>query len=301
MTDPVKSVSRPSVPPTVKSVSRTLETLEFFDDIRQPANVVAVARALGYPQSSTAALLKTMVAFGYLAYDPKKRTYYPTSRVALVGSWLNPPLFEEGTLIKLMKAVAARTGQLVLLGARNGDEAQYFHVLKPPQSTLHHIAVGTRRPLATSGVGRILLSTLPPADVRRFIHRINAYRSPGTEPVDATELVRSLAHVARDGYHVSFDRVVPGSGLVAMLLPTVCTGQPLALGLGAHSDVLADRLEEFVAIMREEMLTHFGRYLAAPDRPDANVHDFVGRPRLASAAPARRPMPEGCWDDKRSA
>lgn len=68
-------VSWPSIPPSVvKSAGRVLQILEFFDDVKREANVVEICRALGYPQSSTSVLLRSLVQLGYLAYTPKGRS-----------------------------------------------------------------------------------------------------------------------------------------------------------------------------------------------------------------------------------
>jgi DNA-binding IclR family transcriptional regulator len=117
---------------TVKSAVRVLEILEFFDEVQRPANVVTVSEALGYPQSSTSALLRSLVATGYLQVDRRSRTYTPTDRVSLLGSWINPPLFAEASLPRLMRAITVRTGALVLLSARNGGYSQCYHVLNKP-------------------------------------------------------------------------------------------------------------------------------------------------------------------------
>jgi DNA-binding IclR family transcriptional regulator len=114
----------------VKSAPRTLEILEYFHDVRQPLTVVGVAMGLGYPQSSTAALLRSLTAIGYLHYDTKKRTYMPTERVPFLGNWIEPRLFEQGALPRLMHAIGRRTGQLGVLAARNRDMAQYIHILR---------------------------------------------------------------------------------------------------------------------------------------------------------------------------
>jgi len=143
--------------PVIKSVARTFEMLELFDEMRRPLNVVEVSRQLGYPQSSTSALLKSMVSLGFLSHDVNGRTYFPTERVPMLGSWIEPMMFGEGALQKLLKAVSVRSRQLVVFGARNGDEAQYTQVINPRKRTLYHISLGTRRPLGTSGLGRVLL------------------------------------------------------------------------------------------------------------------------------------------------
>ncbi|GGM16207.1 transcriptional regulator [Pseudooceanicola nanhaiensis] len=253
----------------VKSVARTLESLELFDELRRPVSIVEVSNHLGYPQSSTAALLKSMVSMGFLIYDRKNRTYFPTDRVPLIGSWMSPALFANGTLLHLVDTVVERSGLLCLLGAQNGDQALYYHVKMPPKPLTHHIAVGTRRPLGTSGVGHVLLSTMQDDEVRRMYRRVNAYRSDGSEAIDIPKLISSIEDVRSKGYFVSIDQVVRGSGLIAMLVPRECTDRPLAIGLGAPTTTILERKLELVAILREEIDRHFGRYVAIAARRKA--------------------------------
>ncbi|NMN58496.1 DNA-binding IclR family transcriptional regulator [Xanthobacter sp. SG618] len=240
----------------VKSAVRTLEILEYFDEIRCPANVVTVSEALGYPQSSTAALLRSMVTMGYLQYDARARTYLPTDRVSLLGSWISPPLFEDGALLRMMRAIQKRTGQLVLIGARNGDFAQYVHVLKQPEAVAHHIQTGMKRPLATSGVGHALLSALPDQDVRRLVHRLNAYAAEAGERVDIAELLPQLTRVRRRGYAFSKHRVVENYGMIAIKLPSELASRLLVIGIGGCVDTLQARESELVTVAREEMANY---------------------------------------------
>lgn len=260
----------------VKSVARTLEILEFFDEVRQPMNVITVSLALGYPQSSTSALLRSMVAMGYLKFDRVQRTYLPTDRVPLLGCWLNPTLFAEASLLRLLNAIVERSGQLVLLGARNGDHAQYIQVMDPNRAVDHHIRLGTKRPLATSGVGKALLSAHDDNEVKRIFHRINAYREDGEDATKIPELLGSLSEVRRKGYFMSIDQVVQGSGLIAMLMPSECTDRPLAIGIGAPTSTILSREEELVHIMREEMKRFFGQYMHEPKEPKAAVRNAFG-------------------------
>ena len=65
----------------VKSAHRVFEILELFAEDRTPRRPVEVARQMHYPVSSTAALLRTMTACGYLAFEPRSRTYFPSVRL----------------------------------------------------------------------------------------------------------------------------------------------------------------------------------------------------------------------------
>lgn len=252
-----QSVDNPN-DPVIKSVARTFELLELFDEMRQPLNVVEVSKRLGYPQSSASALLKSMVSLGFLSHDANGRTYFPTERVPMIGSWMDPMMFGEGALQKLLKAVSLRSRQMVLVGARNGDEAQYTQVINPKKKTLYHISLGTRRPLGTSGLGRVLLSAMEDGEIRALFHRINAFRGEEVPAVDIREFLTSVAMIRDKGYFRSVDRVVKGSGLIAMLLPEKHTSRPMAIGIGAPSDLILKREHELAAILREEVAVHFG-------------------------------------------
>lgn len=240
----------------VKSAVRTLEILEYFDEVRHPLNVVGVATGLGYPQSSTAALLRSLTSMGYLRYNRSERTYMPTDRVPFLGSWIDPPLFEEAALPRLMRAVGARTGQLVTLAARNNDAAQYIHVLNEPTAVSHHIKIGQKRPLATSGVGHVLLCAMADNDVKRLFHRINAYAESPEARVDFRALTEQLKIVRGNGYAFTRNRVVEGYGMIALAIPNSCTSQPLALGVGGLCETLELRKDEILRAVREEMATY---------------------------------------------
>lgn len=241
----------------VKSAVRTLEILEYFDEVRQPLNVVGIAAALGYPQSSAAALLRSLTAMGYLHFDRKKRTYMPTDRVPFLGSWVNPPLFEDGALPRLVGAIGQRTAQMVVLAARNRDMAQYIHVRNAPGEVPHHIKIGQMRALATSGVGQILLSAMDEKEVRRLYHRMNAYAAAPAEKTDIAELLKQLSIVRQRGYTFSRNRVVEGFGVIAVPVPsTGSSNPPLALGVCGLCDVLEAREAEILETVRDELKTH---------------------------------------------
>jgi DNA-binding IclR family transcriptional regulator len=180
----------------------------------------------------------------------------PTDRVPFLGSWINPPLFEEGALPRLMRAVGKRSGQLVVLAARNGDMAQYIHVLNEPSAVAHHIRIGQKRPLATSGVGQVLLSSMDEREVRRIYHRMNAYALSPEDKVDIPELLAQLSAVRTRGYTFSRNRVVDGYGVIALAIPKSCTSRALALGVGGLCEALEQREAEIVETIREEMKSH---------------------------------------------
>lgn len=270
-------------PPAVKSAVRTLQILELFDEVKMPLNVATVSDALGYPQSSTAALLRSLVSMGYLHFDPRARTFVSTDRVSLLGNWVNPTLFENGALPRLLRTVAQRTGQMILLAARNKDFAQYIHVLNAPENVPHHIGLGVKRPLATSGVGQILLSSMRDDEVRRLFHRMNAYCRTPEEKIDVPDLINKLTAIRKAGYAFSRNRVLSGFGVIAVGIPNGCSSRPLAIGVCGECDVLERQEQEFLTILLEEMTRNLKADRGPTSRPPRHSNYFENELLSASS------------------
>jgi len=251
--------ARPELPDgVVKSAGRVLQILEYFDEIQRHANVVEIAATLKLPQSSTSALLRSLVAMGYLYFDRAARTYLPSCKVALLGNWVNHPLFMGGSALQCMEDLQRQTGDAVVLAIRNGIWAQYIHVLQATSMARLQVTRGALRPVAASGTGYALLATLPDAEVKKLAHRINAEARTGkAAPVAVEPLLQTLAEVRRLGHAFTTDLVTPGGAVLAMALPVNDGVQALVVGLGGISEVQKKRRAELVTVMRETIAAHF--------------------------------------------
>ncbi|MCP1471279.1 DNA-binding IclR family transcriptional regulator [Sphingobium sp. OAS761] len=242
----------------VKSAGRVLEILEYFDDLQRHSSVMEIADALGFPQSSTSALLRSLVSTGYLNYDARNRTYITSSRVALLGSWVNSPFFAEGAIISMMKELNEQTHDTVVLGMRNGQHIQYIHVIQATSPARLHMTLGTVRPIAASGSGYAVLATLRDAEITRIVMRANAEAEEGTPLLKAREVMDEIAEVRRKGYAFTCDMVTPGGGMIAAPLPKMA-GQPqMVLGIGGISEVMRQREEFLASALIKQIEQRFG-------------------------------------------
>ncbi len=243
----------------VKSCARVFEILEFFDDIQREAQVVDISKALNYPQSSTSALLRSMVKLGFLYHDRHKRTYISSPRVALLGHWVSPELFREGALIELMKGITAETGDCTILATRRGLFSQYIHVVQATNPALLHVTIGSLRPIASSGTGLTLLSPLDDETILRMIRRINGESNSPDQQVNASEAMSVIGKTRKTGYCLATNMFTRGGGVICTLLPRINSSDPpTAIAIGGSADVLArhegelsklllDRVAEFSA------------------------------------------------------
>lgn len=236
-------------PKRVKSAARVLEVLEYFDEIRDDACVMDVARALGYPQSSTTELLRSLRDMGYLVYLPEVRRYRPTHRIALLGSWIPSVYMTGGRITAMMEELAERTQETVILAEQSSVFVRYIYVV-PSKARRLPVGPGTIRPLARSGIGRLFMSTFVPERAQFLLRCINANLAPGEEVVTYSQLKPELDRIREQGYDVLTRGVSPGNGIVSMLLPHR-EGEPqLALGVGGVADQISRNASELVHKMR---------------------------------------------------
>src|SRR5919204_5284479 len=97
----------------IKPARRVIEIMEFFDRKRRPIGLKEICDGLGYPVSSGAAMLKSLMLLGYLEYDKASRTYLPTMRIAVLGRWVADQLFNEFKMLPLMEELRERTRETI--------------------------------------------------------------------------------------------------------------------------------------------------------------------------------------------
>lgn len=234
----------------VKSAKRVIEVLEYFDTVRSDASVMDVARALAYPQSSTSKLLKCLADTGYLSYDPKKRRYAPTYRIALLGSWVQAPSMTNERVHRIMESLSEKTHETIILGEQPGTIVRYTFVVPSRKDVRLHVGPGTIRPLFRSGVGRAFLATYPTDKVRTLLKRVNADARPSDSIIRYSDVEAELALVRKTGYCVSTNSPT-GAGTVSMILPHESGNPRLAIAIGGIAMSVAEHAKEYGTLIQE--------------------------------------------------
>jgi DNA-binding IclR family transcriptional regulator len=234
---------------SIKTARRIFEVLEYFEDVQRPISLKEISHRFAYPTSSAAAILKSMVALGYLFYDSYNRTYMPTMRIAQMGNWLNSGLFGESAVLALVEFVNQELDELVSISTQSDLHAQYIHCIQTRKRLRFEIKTGDIRPLAISGIGRALLSTHTDVEIARLLRRINAV-CPPPERIELGELMKIINGIRRDGYMFSKHIIVQDAGVIAMPLPKRNFGRPLVLGVGGPVSRLEENEAQIVACMK---------------------------------------------------
>ncbi len=235
----------------VKSAGRVFRILELFDEVQHGLRASELSEGLGYPQSSTSALLRCMVQLGYLDYEPQGRTYIPSARVTILGSWLDRLRNRNANLLELLESLAHDTGHTVVLAARSGLYSRYIHVLQSKPETRNHFPRGGCRLVVWSEMGIALLSHMKDNDIRLLCTRTNAERPAGRPIVQVRDVLARVEQARNSGYFISRGLTTPGVESVSMLLPSFAGRRvnPLAVGITAPAGEIVER--QIVASMQK--------------------------------------------------
>ena len=250
----------PSLPTLVKSAGRTLQIFDFFDEVQREAKVHEIAERLNFPQSSTSVLLKCLIQLGYMDYDPATRTFLPSPRVALLGSWLDNGPVRDGRLIRMMEELSKKTGDTVILAARNGTYAHYLRVIQARTPVRFHVPQGSRRLVVWSATGFALLCHERDELIQALCLRANAEAESDQAPVQYKRALAHIQQLRQNGYFFSRGLVTPGAGSIAIPLPAGIDrrDRPFAIALSGPLDDIAAREKPIVKLMNEVIDRYLG-------------------------------------------
>lgn len=254
----------------VKSANRSLQVFELFAAEQRPLSISEIANEMEVPQSSTSMLIKSLVDLGYLEHDPKARTYYPTFRIALLGTWMRRRHERTGRLPRLASKLAEETGETIVLALRNGIFAQYAYVQIGPDPLRLHVESGMQRPIACCASGWALLSFESDAEVDKIIRRTQAEAEHAHWRNTAGQAIEQIAHVRRKGWVMSEGHTSSGAGAIAMLLPAAAGRTPMSIAVGGpierikgNQELILDRLAAMAASVNADSVASLADKVAA--------------------------------------
>jgi DNA-binding IclR family transcriptional regulator len=245
--------------PSVKSAVRVFEILEHFKEVRQPLRLKDLSAQLGYPISSTAALVKTLVEEGYFHFDQSSRAYFPTPRLSQLTNWIPAPTYEQGPVLDAMHRLQHGTGEMIVLGAPVGVYVEYVETLRSSQAVQLYAPPGTRRLLVQTGMGWLMLSRMSETAALGIYRRTIGLGELGEEELGRETFLARVEQMRQQDH--AFTRakdyarpVAHWSGaMMSMLIPVPPKHRRIAIGIGGPADRLNAHCEQILPQLRAEV------------------------------------------------
>lgn len=202
---------------SVKSADRALALVEFVAE-RGEVTFNDVLEGLGLPRSSAHGLLKTLVDSGWLTHSASSKRFGLGLRAWQIGQQYEGHRDLVEVSRPVMDRLCDEVGETVQLARLDGVENVYIAISASPNPMRLASSVGMRLPAYATGIGKALLSTLPPEEALR---RLENSERPALTERTVTDLGRlsDLFDQTRDrGYALDDEEYIEGCRCVAVPL-----------------------------------------------------------------------------------
>ena len=234
----------------VKSAIRTLFLLEKFANEQRPLSIGELSNLMDMPQSSTSVLVKSLVSLGYLEHDQTARTYYPTLRVALLGTWLRRRDKLTGSLPRILQNIADELNETTYVTMRNGIYSQHIVAQYPEDPQRIKIDSDWLYPLACTAPGWALLSDEPDVEIGKIIRRTKTEAPVEHWRNTAGDAIAKIQETRKNGFAFSSGQTVKEVSAISVLLQPY-TGGKFAVSVAGRIERMSERRDQIVSTLKE--------------------------------------------------
>lgn len=222
----------------VQSVERAAAILRLLAAEQGPISLGHLSQALGLAKPTVHGLVQTLCDVGFADQDPETGDYAVGLDLLSLGAAQLDLNELRSRALNWADNLAARTGQAVLLTARQGTEMVVAHHVFRRDASIQTLETGTTRPLHTSAYGKVLLAHDPRPRRCLLRHELEShtYRTI-TDPV---HLQRELAAVRDHGWAGEVEEGVPDRASIAAPVRDQTGFVVAAVGVGGSVDSLCD-------------------------------------------------------------
>ena len=242
----------------VQSLQRAFDLLELLADAGGEASLSELAALSGLPMPTIHRLIRTLVALGYVRQNTNRR-YALGARLIRLGEHAS---MQFGTWARpLLTELVDEVGETANLAVLERDEVVYVSQVPSKHSMRMFTEVGRRLLPHGTGVGKAILSQLPPADVRALLERTGMPAYTEHTYTDADALQRHLVKIAKQGYALDESEQELGVRCVAVPVPDAPT--PAAVSVSGPEGRLTKEAVIRIAPVVQRIANTLGSELAA--------------------------------------
>jgi IclR family KDG regulon transcriptional repressor len=211
----------------IGSVQRAVDILNLFGSQCRELGTTEIARTLGLHKSTTASLVYTLEANGFLSQNPDTRKYRLGLKLVERAFAMLDQIEIRQVAYPFLRDLRDEWNETVNLAIMDGPDVVYVERLLGTKALGMRSEVGRRAPAHATALGKALLACLPPAGVQAFVDQ---YGLPAMTPRTITDQDEFLAEMekARElGYAVDDEENEIGGRCVAVPVFDH-TGHPVA-------------------------------------------------------------------------
>jgi IclR family KDG regulon transcriptional repressor len=196
-------------------------------------------------------LVKQLLELGYLEYDPRARTYAPSVRVALLGSWIDRRFKGTGAISERLEDLQRTLGLTAYVAVQNAAAVQHILTVRSSDPDCLDVSSGMYGSLTCSAVGRALMSRMRDGEILSWLRRCNAEAPSQRLRVRESELLAEIGKIRAQGFAEVRSEPVRGMDAVALSLDPPMGATPLAVGVGGPVERIESEKNAILAALRK--------------------------------------------------
>ena len=215
----------------VQSLGRAFAILEEVARHRDGIGLADLSKLVGLHNSTTFHLAKTMVSLGYLRQEKDSKRYrIGRPLFALAASALDE-IEMVNVATPVLEELSRETSESAHFAVRMGDAVVVIARTSGPGAFQLTDRVGVVRPAHCTALGKIILASLRPEQLKRFLERADLKPSTEKSITDIPALMKEIAEIKHSG--IAFDDAEFNPEVRCIAVPVIdFTGQTVgALGI----------------------------------------------------------------------
>jgi DNA-binding IclR family transcriptional regulator len=187
----------------VQSLGRAFAILEEVARHREGIGLADLSKLVDLHNSTTFHLAKTMVSLGYLRQEKDSKRYRVGRPLFALAASALDEIEMVNVATPILEELSRETGESGHFAVRMGDAVVVIARTSGPGAFQLTDRVGVVRPAHCTALGKIILASLRPDQLTRFLERADLKPSTAKSITDIPVLLREIAEIKRSG--IAFD------------------------------------------------------------------------------------------------
>lgn len=187
----------------VQSLGRAFAILEEVARHREGIGLAELSKLVGLHNSTTFHLAKTMVSLGYIRQEKDSKRYRVGRPLFALAASALDEIEMVNVATPVLEDLSRETGESSHFSVRMGDAVVVIARTSGPGAFQLTDRVGVVRPAHCTALGKVILASLRPDQLQRFLERVELKPSTEKSITDIPRLLREIAEIRRTG--VAYD------------------------------------------------------------------------------------------------
>ncbi len=258
-------MARPE-PAGSQSLERGLAILSTFRSAQPLIGVSDLSRQVGLSRSTTHRYVSTLAALGYLQQDNDTKKYRLGPRVLDLGfSAINSMELRHVSAPHLQQLSNA-TGHTVNMAVLDGADIVYIERCRSTRAARDidlNLHVGSRLPAYCTSMGKVLLASLPAAELKAVLATVQLARRGPNTITSKRAFLQELERVRERGLAVNNEELAYGLRSLAAPVRSQAGDVVAAINIAVHRSLVSmdELLDELAAALERtagEISDHIG-------------------------------------------